>query len=78
MSSASIPLKDAQYLSVGQVDLQRVRTRHVLKLTDHGRHIVTENIELQKVLVDFVVIEMGCDNIRRSRRLPDAVIGQNS
>ena len=57
-------VENAQHLSVGQVDFQWVRTRHVLKLTDHGRHIVTENIELQKVLVDFVVIEMGCDNIR--------------
>ena len=56
-------VKDTQYFTVSKVDVQRIRTRHVLQLTDHGRHIVAENIQFQQVRIDFMVIEMGCNNI---------------
>ena len=58
-------VKDAQYLAVRQVDLQRVGTRHILQLADHGRHIVTENVELQQVFIDLVIVKMRRDDVCR-------------
>ena len=42
----------------------RIQAGQVLQHTDHGRIIVSENIQLQQVVVDGVVIKMGRDDVR--------------
>ncbi len=59
------PVEDTQHLAVRQVDLQRIGSRHILQLADHGRHIVAEDIQLQQVFIDLVIIEMRGHDIRR-------------
>ena len=45
--------------------LNRVESRQILQHTNHGRIIVSENIEFQQVVVDRVVIEMRRDGTCR-------------
>ena len=57
-------VEDGQHRTVCQVNLQRVDAGHVLQLADHGRHVVAQDIQLQQVLVDFVIVEVGGDDVR--------------
>ena len=58
-------VEDTQHLAVCQVDLQRVGTRHILQLTDHGRHIVAEDIQLEQVFIDLMIIKVRGHDIGR-------------
>ena len=55
--------KEAHHLFIIERDvIDRIDSRQVLETPDHGRVIVSEDVELQQVMVDLMVIEVGGDD----------------
>ena len=48
-----------------QWNFLRIDSGQILQHTNHRRIIVSENVELQQVVVDRVIIEMRRDRVRR-------------
>ncbi len=48
---------------IPQRHLQGIHARHVLQMANHGRHIVSQDVQLQQVLVDGVIVKVGRDDI---------------
>ena len=58
-------LEDTHDLRIVQRNLHRIDACNVLQEADHGRIIMSENIQLQKIVIDRMIIKMGGDDIRR-------------
>ena len=53
-------MEQGQYLLIVQTNSRRIYPGNILKHTDHGRIIVSENIQLQQVMVNGMIIKMRC------------------
>ena len=57
-------LEQAHDIRSVQGNGQGISSRHILQHSDHGRIIVSQNIQLQKVMIDGVIVKVGGDGIR--------------
>ncbi len=51
-------LKQRHDLRAVQRNIRRVQSRQILQHTDHGRIIVSENIQFQQVMIDGMIVKM--------------------
>ena len=57
-------LEQTHHLGVIQRNLGGLDSRQILEHTNHGRIIVSQNIQFQQVVVDGVIVKMGGDGVR--------------
>ena len=57
--------KEFHDIRIVQRDLRGVEARQVLQHTDHGRIVVSQNIELEQVVVDRMIVKVGRDDVGR-------------
>src|SRR5665647_1983934 len=59
------PQEHALHLFIMKRNLQRINASHILKLTDHRRHIMSKYIQFQKIFIDGMVVKMRRNGFSR-------------